>query len=126
MTPPRSYEVYPITLDNDALLDVNSDGKVILVDCDEYSAEIDENSTGDTITIHNEECAEISLYVTNVLALIDEYTLNTTANDLRAQLAEANATIAQLRQRDTVRHNAPCVCEMVSEFYASEKDADDQ
>ena len=103
MTPPRSYEAYPITLDNDALLDVNSDGKVILVDCDEYSAEIDENSTGDTITIHNEECAEISLYVTNVLALIDEYTLNTTANDLRAQLAAANETIAQLRKADTVR-----------------------
>ena len=106
MTPPRSYEVYPITLDNDALLDVNSDGKVILVDCDEYSAEIDENSTGDTITIHNEECAEISLYVTNVLALIDEYTLNTTANDLRAQLAAANETIAQLRKADTVRPEA--------------------
>jgi hypothetical protein len=106
MTPPRSYEAYPITLDNDALLDVNSDGKVILVDCDEYSAEIDENSTGDTITIHNEGCAEISLYVTNVLALIDEYTLNTTANDLRAQLAAANETIAQLRKADTVRPEA--------------------
>jgi len=98
MTPPRSYEAYPITLDNDALLDVNSDGKVILVDCDEYSAEIDENSTGDTITIHNEECAEISLYVTNVLALIDEYTLNTTANDLRVQLAETTRKLARLQK----------------------------
>ena len=117
MTPPRSYEAYPITLDNDARLDVNSDGKVIMVDCDGYYAEIDENSTGDTITIYNDECAGISLYVANVSALIDEYTLNTTANDLRAQLSDVRRqvnryherckglqqTIDQLRKADTVR-----------------------
>ena len=41
-----------------------------------------------------------------VLNVIDSAGLNTTANDLRAQLADANETIAQLRKADTVRPEA--------------------
>jgi len=41
-----------------------------------------------------------------VLNVIDSAGLNTTANDLRAQLAAANETIAQLRKADTVRPEA--------------------
>jgi hypothetical protein len=102
MTTPRSLEAYPIVLENDAKLDVSSDGDVILVDCDGYTFKIDDCSLTPMLDIRGDTYG-ICLYVGNVLDLIDEYTLNTTANDLRAQLAAANETIAQLRKADTVR-----------------------